>query len=131
VPDNGLTIRKGWEFDLIFRTGLRVQGELVRLLFLRETGTMSPPGVLPAKGARAGYAVGKRQGKAHVRNRGKRVLREAFRRLRPWVSPDMVIVASLKDKGLSAKADEVYYDMARVFLKHGFLTPDWSGPRWK
>ncbi len=120
MPDNGLTIRKGWEFDLIFRTGLRIQGELVRLLFLRGTGTAP----------RVGYAVGKRQGKAHVRNRGRRVLREAFRRLRPWVAPDVVLVASLKDKALEARATEVYYDMARLLRKSGILTSDWPGAKW-
>ena len=53
MPDHGVTL-KGSEFDLIFRTGLRVQEDLVRLLFLKETG----------HGLRVGYAVGKRQGKA-------------------------------------------------------------------
>ena len=123
MPDNGLTLKEGWEFDLIFRTGLRVQGELVRLLFLRQT----PP---PENGPRAGYVVGKRQGKAHVRNRGKRVLREAFRRLRSWVPSDLSIVVSLKDKALHTKANEVYYDMARVLRKNGLLVADWPGPRW-
>ena len=126
MPDNGLTIKKGWEFDLIFRTGLRAQGELVRLLFLKETETP-----LPTTGVRVGYAVGRRQGKAHVRNRGKRVLREAFRRLSPWVSPSTTVVASLKDKALCAKANEIYYDMARVMKKNGLLKTDWPGAVWK
>ncbi|MDR2175204.1 MAG: ribonuclease P protein component [Synergistaceae bacterium] len=117
-----MTIRKGWEFDLIFRTGLRVQGELVRLLFLRKTET---------EAARAGYAVGKRQGKAHVRNRGKRVLREAFRRLHPWVYPGVTVVVSLKDRALLSKAQEIYRDMARVFLRSGLLKPDWPGCEWR
>ena len=125
MPVNGLTIRKGWEFDLIFRTGLRVQGDLVRLLFLKETGTPSPP-----REVRVGYVVGKRQGKACVRNRGKRVLREAFRRLSPWVLPKVTVVASLKDKALCVKANEVYYDMARVLRKNGLLKPDWPGAAW-
>ena len=121
--DNSLTLKKGWEFDLIFRTGLRVQGELVRLLFLKETPSSE-------EGPRVGYVVGKRQGKAHVRNRGKRVLREAFRRLRPWASPGLSIVVSLKDKALHAKANEVYYDMARTLKKNGLLVEGWPGPRW-
>ena len=125
MPVNGLTIKKGWEFDLIFRTGLRTQGELVRLLFLKETGTQPP-----SMGVRVGYAVGKRQGRAHVRNRGKRVLREAFRRLSPWVFPGMTVVACLKDKALRSKSSEVYYDMAHVLRKNGLMKPDWPGAAW-
>ena len=97
----------------------------MRLLFLKET-----PRQTTTRGPRAGYAVGKRQGKAHVRNRGKRILREAFRRLRPWVLPGVAIVASLKDKALDSKANEVYYDMARVLRKSGLLTSDWGGAHW-
>jgi ribonuclease P protein component len=126
VPDNELTIKKGWEFDLIFRTGLRIQGELVRLLFLRDSSE-GHSGKIP----RVGYAVGKRQGKAHVRNRGRRVLREAFRRLRPWVVPDVVLVLSLKDRGLGAGAVEIYRDMARVLWKNGLFTPEWTGAAWE
>ncbi|MDR1742105.1 MAG: ribonuclease P protein component [Synergistaceae bacterium] len=122
MPDHGLTtIKKRWEFDRIFRTGVRAQGELVRLLFLRLS---------EADGPAAGYAVGKKQGPAHVRNRGKRVLREAYRRLCRWVFRDVVAVLSLKDAGLSANARDVYYDMARLFAKKKLLTQEWPGAVW-
>jgi len=98
----------------------------VRLLFLRETEIQSSP-----REVRVGYVVGKRQGKSHVRNRGKRVLREAFRRLSPWMFPSVTVVVSLKDKALCAKANEVYYDMAHVLNKNRLLKSDWPGAAWK
>ena len=121
MPDHGVTLRKGREFDLIFRTGLRIQGDLVRLLFLRSPGQTEP---------RVGYAVGKRQGKAHVRNRGRRILREAFRRLGPWVVSDAALVLSLKDRALGASAVAVWHDMTRVLQRQGLLLDGWNGADW-
>ena len=121
MPDHGVTLRKGREFDLIFRTGLRVQGDLVRLLFLRCPGQL---------GLRVGYAVGKRQGKAHVRNRGRRILREAFRRLMPWVASDVTLVLSLKDRALGASALAVWHDMTRLLQRQGLLLDGWAGADW-
>ena len=121
MPDHGVTLRKGREFDLIFRTGLRVQGDLVRLLFLRSPGQL---------GLRVGYAVGKRQGKAHIRNRGRRILREAFRRLMPWVASDVTLVLSLKDRALGASAIAVWRDMTKVLRRQGLLLDGWSEADW-
>ena len=126
VPHQGLTLKKGWEFDLVFRTGLRAQGELVRLLLLRGTEDARKPGGV----VRVGYAVGKRQGKAHVRNRGRRILKEAFRRLAPWVAPDVTLVLSLKDRGLGARASEIFYDLAALLKKRGLLTRSLEGLDW-
>ena len=121
MPDHGVTLRKGREFDLIFRTGLRVQGDLVRLLFLRSPGQI---------GLRVGYAVGKRQGKAHVRNRGRRILREAFRRLMPWVASDVTLILSLKDRALDASSVAVWHDMTRILRRQGLLLDGWDGADW-
>lgn len=76
----------------------------------------------PAPGV--GYAVGKRQGKAVVRTRGRRVLREAFRRLEPYVICGVRIVLSLRAKGLSANAVDVHRDMAALMLKHGLIAAE-------
>lgn len=120
MPHNGITLKKKWQFDLLFRTGFRAQGELVRLLFLRNN----------KDGLQVGYVVGKKQGKAHVRSRGKRILREAFRRLYPWVMPDLALITSLKDKALEASAREVYFDMAKILKKQGLLAETWAGADW-
>lgn len=80
---------------------------------------------------RLGFAVGKRQGAAHVRNRGKRILREALRRLRPWIAPGFHIVATLRASGLASKADAVYFDAARVLERRGLLGAGWSGAVWE
>ena len=93
----------------------------MRLLFLRSPGQLEP---------RVGYAVGKRQGKAYVRNRGRRILREAFRRLMPWVASDVTLVLSLKDRALDASSVAVWHDMTRVLRRQGLLLDGWDGADW-
>lgn len=104
-------LRKGWEFDEIFRTGERVNGELVRILYLRGR----EPDV------KFGCVVGKRQGKAHVRSRGKRILREAFRALSEKVADGLSIVLALQDKGLSSKSTEIQKELERLMARKKLL----------
>ncbi len=113
-------LKKGWQFDLVFRTGRRESGALVRLLFVE-----SPDGT-----TRFGVAVGKQQGSAPVRSRGKRILRESVRRLRPWVKDGFWIVCTLKSAGLDKNARAVYIDMARIFSRAGLMVQGWPGPDW-
>lgn len=108
-----LRLKKGWEFDLVFRTGRRVKGELVRLLFLGVGD--GPP--------RLGAAVGKRQGSSVARNRGRRILREAFRVLHPWMKDGVWIVAMLRSAGLKAGTREIYTDMVALLRKEELLKP--------
>ncbi len=75
-------------------------------------------------------AVGRKQGKSHVRNRGRRVLREGARRLLPWVREGVWIILSLRSAGLTANARDVYMDLAAVLSREGLLTLDWPGPNW-
>ena len=113
-------LKKGWQFDQVFRTGRRESGALVRLLFVE-----SPDGT-----TRFGVAVGKQQGSAPVRSRGKRILRESVRRLRPWVKDGFWIVCTLKSAGLDKNARAVYIDMARIFSRAGLMVQGWPGPDW-
>lgn len=86
--------------------------------------------VSPDGQTRYGVAVGKQQGSSPLRSRGKRLLRESLRRLRPWVREGFWIVCTIKSTALGRNAKEVYLDMARVFKRVGLLEPEWPGPDW-
>lgn len=115
-----MRLKRGWEFDAVFRTGGRHKNSLVRLLFIEA----------PDGEKKFGVVVGKKQGNACVRSRGRRVLREAARRLAPWVRPGYWFIFSLSLKGLSANGRDVYDDLARLMERVGLLSEDWPGPSW-
>lgn len=117
---SSLRLRRGWEFDVVFRTGGRHKNSLVRLLFVKA----------PDGETKFGVVVGKKQGKACVRSRGRRVLREAARRLAPWVCPGYWFVLGLSHKGLTASGKDVYYNLACMMKRLNLLSPDWPGPSW-
>ncbi|WP_029166128.1 ribonuclease P protein component [Aminiphilus circumscriptus] len=116
-----LRLRSGWEFDLVFRTGRKIQGRLVRLFFVD-----APDGI-----TRVGVAVGKRQGGAVCRSRGKRVLREAFRHLLPLTKEGLWIVAMLRQSALGDSAARVYDDMRQVLFAEGLLRVSRMPVEWK
>ena len=66
-------LKKAKDFDRVFRAGKRAFTNRLTLIYL------------PAKTVKAGYAVGKKHGKAVKRNRIKRLLREAFRTVLPEI----------------------------------------------
>ena len=80
--------------------------------------------------AQAGVAVGKKIACGAQRVRGRRVLREAARRLLPWVKDGVWFVASLRENGLDANARDVYYDLAACMKRRGLLSKDWPGADW-
>ncbi|MBQ4431233.1 MAG: ribonuclease P protein component [Synergistaceae bacterium] len=105
-------LRKGREFDEIFRTGARINGELVRILYLRgNDGEIA-----------FGCTVGKKQGKAHVRTRGRRILREAFRGVSGRISQGVKVVLMLQDKGLASKSTEIQRELERLLSRRKIIT---------
>ena len=117
----GIRLKKAWQYDLIFRTGRRRNGALVRLLFLE----------VPGKKALVGMAVGKRQGNAVTRNRGKRILKEAVRKTYPLIKEGYWIVFSLQKRGLSAKTQEVQRDLVKLLSQEGMLKGQKLSPAGK
>lgn len=113
-------LKSGWQFDLIFRTGRRETGDLVRLFFVDA----------PDPSTLVGVTVGRRIAKASKRVRGRRMLRESFRRLLPWIKDGVWIVGSLRENALGLSATDIYLDMARSMKRRGLLKPDFPGVDW-
>jgi len=81
------TLKNASEIDSIFKEGMRATGSVVTLI-ARRTPEVS------GREGRVLFVAGKRLGGAVVRNRSKRVLREATRRSGgPWAGWDVVVMA--------------------------------------
>lgn len=117
---SAVRLRHAWQFDLVFRTGRRETSELVRLLFVER----------PGEPCLVGVTVGRKTANASRRTRGRRMMREAFRRLLPWMRDGVWIIASLREKALEKSSIEVYLDIARSLKRRGLLRKDWPGPDW-
>ncbi len=67
-----------------------------------------------------GLAVGKRQGKSHDRNRGRRILKRRLPQNSSWIRPGVWIVAGLSGTGMKAGSTDVYEELARLLEGEGF-----------
>jgi len=113
-------LKSGWQFDLVFRTGRREMGCLVRIFFLDA----------PDSHTRVGVTVGRKIANAVNRARGRRMLRESFRRLLPWIKDGVWIVGSLRESALDLTAPDIYLDTARSLKRRGLLRADFPGTNW-
>ena len=81
------TIKSSREIDLVFRTAARVAHPLLTVLI-----GQTPEG--RGRQGRVVFIAGKKLGSAVVRNRSRRVLREAIRRAgAPWPGHDVALIA--------------------------------------
>ncbi len=96
------TLKTPSEIDALFKTGRRGSTDLIVVLSATTPTRRGPEG-------RVVFVAGKKLGGAVVRNRCKRVLREAIRRAGgPWDGFDVAVVARVK----AATAPPVALDAA-------------------
>lgn len=58
------------------------------------------------------------------------MMREASRRLLPWIRDGVWIIASLREKALERSSKDVYMEIARSLKRRGLMRQDWPGPDW-
>lgn len=92
-----MRIRRGAEFALVLRKGRKRRNSLFTLHILRTEGGVTRLGIIASRSA----------GDAVRRNRAKRLLREAFRRMRPDLPDGLDMVAVAKEPLAEAGLNDV------------------------
>lgn len=99
-------LRRRLEYLRVYKTGRRLAGRFVLIDCAKGTS-----------GAKLGISVSKRYGKAHRRNRFKRVVREAFRESLPLLPPDIEINVSPRSGFAPIKKQDVVQDFSLIYVE--------------
>lgn len=119
LPPEGLSkkerITERFEYKEVIREGKLIErGAYKAFLLLREGLDL-----------KAGFIAGKGVGKAARRNRARRVLREAYRRLKPRLKRKGFRVVFVANQGATrVKSTQIGLDMEAMFEKEGLLEED-------
>ena len=92
-----IIIKNKLEFNKVYRNGCSYVNHSLIIHVVKSEGI---------KG-KIGFAVGKKLGNAVVRNRIKRLLREAYRNLRHYINQDVSIILIARQPLINAKCDTV------------------------
>ncbi|MBR4110654.1 MAG: ribonuclease P protein component [Clostridia bacterium] len=108
-----LSLKKNNDFQRVLQKGKWYNGKLISIYILKNNKDINFIGI----------AVGKKAGKAVKRNRIKRVIREAYRKIDPEIIKGNTIVIVWKSKNVyeNLKFCTVKEDMIKCFSKAGIL----------
>ncbi len=104
----GATLRRDSQFRTVYSKGEKVVGERVVIYFLRRDERK----ILP------GFVASRKIGKAVMRNKAKRIMREVFRALSPRLKTEglwIVFVAAFHPKKHSFR--EILEDVEKSLIK--------------
>ncbi len=112
------TLRRRSDFEQVFESGKFMSGRALAVRVLARDQADGP--------SRIGYAVGKRLDKrAVVRNRARRRLREAIRRVEVRDGYDLVVMA--RQPALTRDFAALQRDVQRLFRRAGLLVEEADG----
>ncbi len=103
-------LRKGWEYAEVYRQGRRDRGRYVTCYIRNAPGAAVP---------RVGIVVGRKVGCAVVRNRVKRRLREAIRRIFTAIPLGTSLIVSALEGTAEVKPVEFERDLLLVLKRLG------------
>jgi ribonuclease P protein component len=100
------------EWQAVFDSGTRLSGRYAILWWRRHDRI----------GRKAGFSAGKRAGPPVVRNRARRLLREAYRRMKQNVPDDCHLVLVARSATAEAGYQEVARELQRLLKRAGLWT---------
>ena len=100
-PKTARLLRRG-QFQKIVREGRRLAGRVVSIQYINRESALCP---------RLGITISKKYGKAHERNRFKRVVREAFRECKETFPLGLDIHVLPRSKTLDLKKQDIVIDL--------------------
>jgi ribonuclease P protein component len=105
-------LRRTADFRRVVRAGDRVSGKRVTMYFIPA-----------ADRSRVGFVARREVGGAVVRNRARRVLREAWRAVSPHVGRPVDVVFVARSGAAQAKAPEVAEEVRALMVRKGLISP--------
>ncbi|MBM3208371.1 MAG: ribonuclease P protein component [Chlamydiae bacterium] len=107
-PKAARLLKRG-QFQKIVKEGRRLTGRVVTIQYIKKETTLLP---------QLGITVSRKYGKAHDRNRFKRIVREAFRECSPDLPQGIQIHILPRSTSQDAKKQDVVLDLRQIALNN-------------